>query len=167
MLAREMGVVTPFQPQQQPRAPEQPPALHDRAMDNLRFIREAMERATSFTAVPGWVQASIGLTALLAALVASQQTSREAWLSVWLTEAVVSLVIAGWTMYRKARAAETPLLSQPGRKLASNFAPPMVAGALLTVVFYRAGLQGLDRKSTRLNSSHANISYAVFCLKKK
>src|SRR3712207_7198859 len=29
-----------------------------------------------------------------------------------------------------------------------------------------AGLQG-DRKSTRLNSSHANISYAVFCLKKK
>src|SRR3712207_8356860 len=30
-----------------------------------------------------------------------------------------------------------------------------------------AGLQHLDRKSTRLNSSHANISYAVFCLKKK
>src|SRR3712207_6855059 len=31
----------------------------------------------------------------------------------------------------------------------------------------RAGPQGVDRKSTRLNSSHANISYAVFCLKKK
>src|SRR5215217_1398678 len=29
------------------------------------------------------------------------------------------------------------------------------------------GLRGEDRKSTRLNSSHANISYAVFCLKKK
>src|SRR3712207_8036436 len=28
-------------------------------------------------------------------------------------------------------------------------------------------LQEVDRKSTRLNSSHANISYAVFCLKKK
>src|SRR3712207_7749293 len=28
-------------------------------------------------------------------------------------------------------------------------------------------VSGLDRKSTRLNSSHANISYAVFCLKKK
>src|SRR3712207_7126455 len=28
-------------------------------------------------------------------------------------------------------------------------------------------VDGLDRKSTRLNSSHANISYAVFCLKKK
>src|SRR3712207_7148006 len=34
----------------------------------------------------------------------------------------------------------------------------------------RSGVQGIrtsDRKSTRLNSSHANISYAVFCLKKK
>src|SRR3712207_8079195 len=31
----------------------------------------------------------------------------------------------------------------------------------------RDRLGGLDRKSTRLNSSHANISYAVFCLKKK
>src|SRR3712207_8393187 len=31
---------------------------------------------------------------------------------------------------------------------------------------HRCGAQG-DRKSTRLNSSHANISYAVFCLKKK
>src|SRR3712207_9007352 len=30
-----------------------------------------------------------------------------------------------------------------------------------------AGCTGSDRKSTRLNSSHANISYAVFCLKKK
>src|SRR3712207_8516625 len=30
-----------------------------------------------------------------------------------------------------------------------------------------AGNETIDRKSTRLNSSHANISYAVFCLKKK
>jgi hypothetical protein len=134
-----MGVVRPFQP---PPA-EQPPALHDRAMDNLRFIREAMERATAFTAVPGWGQVWIGLTALLAALVSSRQASAEGWVLVWLAEALVSLAIAGWTMYRKARAAETPLLSRPGRKLASNFAPPMLAGALLTIVFYRAGLTAM------------------------
>src|SRR3712207_7906495 len=40
------------------------------------------------------------------------------------------------------------------------------AGGHLTHGF-RPNISGKDRKSTRLNSSHANISYAVFCLKKK
>src|SRR3712207_7612842 len=38
---------------------------------------------------------------------------------------------------------------------------------LMVLVFAVVALYELDRKSTRLNSSHANISYAVFCLKKK
>src|SRR3712207_7902880 len=42
-----------------------------------------------------------------------------------------------------------------------DFAPAYQGGELV------AGTAGEDRKSTRLNSSHANISYAVFCLKKK
>ncbi len=121
---------------------EEPPALHDRAMDNLRFIRETMERATAFTAVPGWGQFAIGVTALFAALVASQQDGREAWLAVWFAEGLLSLVIAGGAMWRKARAIDTSLLSQPGRKLVINFSPPMFVGALLTVVFWRAGLAG-------------------------
>ena len=130
--------------EREPSAAEgEAPALHDRAMDNLRFIRETMERATAFTAVPGWGQFIIGVTALFAALVASQQQTREAWLAVWFAEACLSLVIAGWAMSRKARAASTPLLSQPGRKLVINFAPPMFVGALLTIVFWRAGLAGL------------------------
>src|SRR3712207_7947187 len=37
----------------------------------------------------------------------------------------------------------------------------------IVVAGFKSGLKRLDRKSTRLNSSHANISYAVFCLKKK
>src|SRR3712207_7868541 len=44
----------------------------------------------------------------------------------------------------------------------------LVAGILLILgLFSRLAALFLDRKSTRLNSSHANISYAVFCLKKK
>src|SRR2546430_8211917 len=35
------------------------------------------------------------------------------------------------------------------------------------VVFFRSARTIIDRKSTRLNSSHSQISYAVFCLKKK
>src|SRR3712207_8944602 len=48
-----------------------------------------------------------------------------------------------------------------GRSLASTFPPKPVPQPR------PAGVAPADRKSTRLNSSHANISYAVFCLKKK
>src|SRR5439155_9773002 len=37
----------------------------------------------------------------------------------------------------------------------------------LMIILITPALEGLDRKSTRLNSSHVAISYAVFCLKKK
>src|SRR3712207_7288567 len=38
---------------------------------------------------------------------------------------------------------------------------------LIAMLFILFDIEVIDRKSTRLNSSHANISYAVFCLKKK
>src|SRR3712207_8415183 len=42
-----------------------------------------------------------------------------------------------------------------------------IANAVTETGQFRAIEANIDRKSTRLNSSHANISYAVFCLKKK
>src|SRR5438094_1557184 len=120
--------------------PEEPPALHDRAMDNLSYIRETMERASAFTAVPGWGQVAIGVTALAAAYVAARQPTARGWLGTWLAEAIISLLIAGWSMDRKARALGTPLLSGPGRKVAFSLSPPMIVGALLTVVMFRSGL---------------------------
>lgn len=119
---------------------EKPPALHDRAMDNLRFIRETMERASSFTAVPGWGGVLMGATALVAAVVAAQQTTRNLWLATWVVEAALALVIGGWAMDRKARRAATPLLSGPGRKFALSYSPPIMVGMLLTIVLLRAGM---------------------------
>jgi|SRR5262252_7252654 len=117
-----------------------PPALHDRAIDNLRYIRETMERASAFTAVPGWGQVAIGLTAIVATYVATRQQTPRAWLGVWLAEAIISLLIAGWSMDRKARKLKVPLFSGPGRKVAFSLAPPIIVGGLLTITLFRAGL---------------------------
>jgi hypothetical protein len=76
----------------------------------------------------------------VAAFFAAQQKSFEAWLAVWLAEALVALLIAGWSMDRKARAANMPLFSGPGRKVAFSLTPPIIAGGIMTVVLYRAGL---------------------------
>jgi hypothetical protein len=115
-------------------------ALHDRAMDNLRFIRETMERAGSFTAVSGWGQVSIGLTALVATWLSRGEMGSERWLMIWTLEFVVALTIGGFTVARKAYSAGLPLLSGPGRKVALSLAPPLVAGAMLTAVLFDAGL---------------------------
>jgi hypothetical protein len=121
---------------------EEPPALHARAMDNLQYIRETMERATAFTGISGWGQVAIGITALVTSFIAAQQKAFKNWLAIWLAEAVVALLIAGWSIDRKARAVKMPLLSGPGRKVAFSLSPPIFAGGLLTIVLYRAGLTG-------------------------
>jgi hypothetical protein len=123
------------------RAPrEEPPALHTRAMDNLRYIRETMEGASAFTGVPGWGGVAMGVTALCTALLASHQPNGGLWLATWIGEAMVSLSIAAWAVTRKVKRAAIPLLSKPGRKFALSFSPAIVAGLLLTIALYRTGL---------------------------
>jgi len=119
---------------------EEPVALDDRARDNIRFIRETMERAGSFTAVSGWGGVAMGITALGAAMIASRQGTTLAWLATWLSEAVVAIGIALWTTYSKARSAGTGLLSGPGRRFVYSFAPPLFVGILLTVLLARIGV---------------------------
>ena len=118
----------------------EPPALHDRAMDNLRYIRETMELATAFTGISGWGEIAIGVTALIASAIAAQQATFNAWLAVWIAEGLISLLIAGWSMDRKTRAIKMPLGSGPGRKAVFSLTPPMIAGGLLTIVLVQAGL---------------------------
>lgn len=108
-------------------------------MDDLRYIRATMERAGAFTAVPGWGGVAMGISALAAAGVASNQPTGDRWLGVWLAAAVVAIAIAGWTITRKARRAGVPLLDGPGRKFALSFLPPVLAGAVLTLALYRSG----------------------------
>jgi hypothetical protein len=130
-----MAAVRPIRPE----SPE-PIGLHVQAMDNLRFIRSTMESAGSFTAVPGKGGVLMGATALFAAFAAHLSASPRAWLKVWMGEAVLALVIGLGFSYRKALRNSTPLLSKPFRRFVLGVAPSVFAGALLTFVFYRRGL---------------------------
>ena len=98
-----------------------------------------MEAAGSFTAVSGWGLVAVGVLAIVVAFVASLQASAANALNIWLVAAVLSPCIAMWAMVRKARLANMPLLSGPGRKFVLSFSPPMFVGAILTLVLYRAG----------------------------
>jgi len=108
---------------------------------DLRFIRDTMERSASFTAVPGWGQVFLGLTALAAAGVASRAPNPSQWLKIWLAEAVLAALVAFLSMRRKADRRGLPLFTGPGRKVALGLFPPLIAGGLLTYLLQRSGLE--------------------------
>src|SRR3712207_9107384 len=81
-----------------------------------------------------------------------------------LHDALPILLVTGHTM------ASSPVFKNLLEKMASKLKTPRQAIIVVTLVSTIACILNWgfgDRKSTRLNSSHANISYAVFCLKKK
>jgi hypothetical protein len=98
-----------------------------------------MERAGTFTAVSGWGEVVIGVTAVGAALVAARQTLPLAWVATWLAEAGIAAGISVASMTLKAHAANMPLLSGPMRKLVLSFSPPIIVGAVLTALFVSNG----------------------------
>ncbi|HMP66634.1 MAG TPA: hypothetical protein PKD11_13730 [Pyrinomonadaceae bacterium] len=111
--------------------------ISDRAIDNLRFIRETMERSTSFTAVPGYGGILMGTTAVGAAYIAAQQIYLRNWLIVWLTEAFLAAAIGFLAMWQKSKIAEQSLISTPARKFAFGFTPPLLCGVAITLGLWR------------------------------
>lgn len=122
------------------RSPRREPIPIDaRAADHLRYIRETMESAAEFTAVPGWGGLAMGITAMAAAGLAARQTTPRRWLMVWLAEVFVAVAIAAPAAATKARRANSSLFSGPGRKFVLSFAPPIIVGGLLTLVLFQMG----------------------------
>lgn len=132
--------VPPRRPADEPTAG---PVLHERAMDNLRFIRSTMERATAHTAVSGWGLAASGVVGLVAAVAAHAQTAPTAWLACWLAAVPAGMAAIGGASLWKARRSGLPATAAPFRKLVLQSFPPMLAGALLTLALVRADAHAL------------------------
>ena len=123
----------------QPLRDDESPSLQMHALDSVRYIRQTMEHAGAFTAVPGWGMVWIGGTALGAAWLASLQPGLWDWMKIWCGEALLALGIAVYTIRAKARSLDLPLLSGPNRRFFASFSVPLFAGAVLSVVLLRGG----------------------------
>jgi hypothetical protein len=138
-----MASVTPLRPRRSSSGTSGPPEMQARAMDNLRFIRGIMESAATFTAVSGWGQVVIGITATAAALIAARQTLPWAWVATWIAEAGIAMGVSIASMTMKAHFANQPLLTGPVRKLILSFSPAMFVGVVLTALFVERGFYAM------------------------
>ena len=116
-----------------------PEPLSGRAAENLQYIRQAMERSSTFTSIPGVGGALMGVVALVAALAAASQPTPERWLATWLVAAAIASLIGLITMARKARQGGVALTGANGRRFALGLAAPFVAGAAITYALWTAG----------------------------
>jgi hypothetical protein len=126
-----------------PRRTDDPVAIHDHAAESLLYIRDAMERAGSFTAVPGWGGVAMGLTGLAAAMIAPAQATASAWLVTWLAAALFAFVVGVVAVVIKSGGSQVVLVSGPARQFALSFSPAILVGALVTTALASAGLHEL------------------------
>lgn len=111
--------------------------IGDRAIDNLEFIRETMERSTHFTAVPGYGGMLMGVTALVAAYIANTQIYLRDNLVTWLVEACLAFAIGLLAMWQKSRIDGQSLVSVPAKKFALGFAPPLIVGVAVVLGLWK------------------------------
>jgi hypothetical protein len=125
------------------RAPSEaaggPLRLESRAASDLRFIRETMESAGSFTAVPGRGGIAMGVVGLATALLTAWLGQPERLLLTWPIAAVVALSLGGLAMAGKARRIGGRFFSVAGRRFVLGLVPALAAAGVLTLVLWRGG----------------------------
>jgi hypothetical protein len=120
-----------------------PAPIHEHALSNLRYIREAMERASAFTSIPGWGGVAIGLIAIATAIYSHPFAGTRPWLMAWLVCAVIAAVVIAIAMVRKARHANVSFLDAPARRFFVSYFAPIFAAAALTYILGHRGLYSI------------------------
>lgn len=113
-----------------------------RAHEDLAYIRQTMESASTFTAVSGWGLVSVGVIGLAAALVSwARETQTD--LSIWVPAAMVAVATSALANAVKAKRLKVPLWTGSLRKIAWVMTPALAAGAVLTVALADQGAHPL------------------------
>ena len=117
-------------------------ALHDRAADNLRYIRSTMESSRAFTSVSGKAGMTMGAIAVAASVLGGAPGSQRWWWS-WLVTAVLGTMLGLVGALQKSRRQGLSLDRDVSRRFFLALTPAIAAGAVLTVALERAGAHDL------------------------
>jgi len=113
--------------------------LHETAVDHLSVIRNTMEQSSRFTAIPGIGIVGMGVIAIIGTAVAAYRGTEFWWFNTWLATAIVAGAFGFGAMALKAKASGQKLMNLPMRRFLLSYIPPMVAGMVLTELFFRTG----------------------------
>jgi hypothetical protein len=117
------------------------------AVENLRYIRDTIEAAGTFTTVPGKGCIAMGITALAAAALESVPELASSWLQIWVGAAIMACAVALFFMEEKAKAQGLSLRRAVARRFFMTLVPAFVAGGVLTAALVddvaRSSITGL------------------------
>jgi hypothetical protein len=103
------------------------------AADHLRYIRNTIDAARTFTTIPGKGCIAMGAAAIVAAGLETLPALRESWLPIWLIAAVIAAAAALFFMEEKAKAQGLSLRRTVATRFFLTLAPSFAAGGILTV----------------------------------
>ncbi|MBV1905144.1 MAG: hypothetical protein KUG75_03635 [Pseudomonadales bacterium] len=107
--------------------------IKQQAEENLQFIRGAMQRAEGVSSVSGAGGIMMGVSALMAMLLASRQPSIREQLTIWIIAACIAVSAGAISSYLKARKLHTPLLQgDPARRFLLCLLPILLVGAIIS-----------------------------------
>jgi hypothetical protein len=130
-------------PKEVPSRAGAPVSIDDGAVAHLRYIRDTMEAAHTFTSVPGKGCIAMGITALVAAVLDSVPGLAPYWLPIWLTAAVTAVLLNSVFLFRKAKAQGLSLWRGVARRFFLTLMPALLAGAVLTTALLDSGAREL------------------------
>lgn len=122
-----------MEPQRNPHGVASTESIGSGAAEHLRYIRNTIEAAQTFTTVPGRGCIAVGIAGLIASILETIPALKPHWLPIWLAAAVVSSVTALYFMEQKARVQGLSLRRTVATRFFLTLTPAFVAGGILTV----------------------------------